>query len=133
MALRLHRFQNEREEKVCVQLPSTYTQDLPVDNTEIATAEKLKMWKYLDKLKPVTSLADNKEVSLLIGAECVRALEPRAVISSQNGDHYTFKTLLGWCAVGPMINQTKAGKFGCNRIMLALADTVKPGSHYCAN
>ena len=44
-----------------------------------------------------------------------------------------FRTLLGWCAVGPMINQTKAGKFGCNRIMLALADTVKPGSHYCAN
>ena len=29
-----------------------------------------------------------------------------------------------------MINQTKAGKFGCNRIMLAQADTVKPGPHY---
>ena len=41
-----------------------------------------------------------------------------------------FKTLLGWCIVGPMINQTKAGKFGCNRIMLASTDTVKPGCHY---
>ena len=29
-----------------------------------------------------------------------------------------------------MINQTKAGKFGCNRIMLASADTVKSGRHY---
>ena len=29
-----------------------------------------------------------------------------------------------------MINQTKAGKFGCSRIMFTLADTVKPGSHY---
>ena len=29
-----------------------------------------------------------------------------------------------------MINQTKAGKFGCNRIMLASADTVNPGRHY---
>ena len=28
-----------------------------------------------------------------------------------------------------MINQTKAGKLGCNRIMLASADTVKPGRH----
>ena len=37
--------------------------------TEIATAEKLKKWKYLDKLKPVMSfmrLDDNQEVSLLI-------------------------------------------------------------------
>ena len=60
---------NEREEKVWVQLPSTYTQeDLPVDNREIATAKKLKKWKYLDKLKPVMSVNDNKEVSLLIGA-----------------------------------------------------------------
>ena len=34
---------NEREEKVWVQLPRTYTQeDLPVDNREIATAKKLK-------------------------------------------------------------------------------------------
>ena len=61
---------NGSEEKVWVQLPSTYTQeDLPVDNREIATAEKLKKWKYLDKLKPVMSfmrLDDNQEVSLLI-------------------------------------------------------------------
>ena len=38
--------------------------------------------------------------------------------------------LLGWCVEGPIINQTKAGKFGCNIIMFTLADTVKPGSHY---
>ena len=76
------------------------------------------------------SLDDNQEVSLLIGANCVRALEPREVISSQNGGPYAFKTLLGWCIVGPMINQTKAGKFGCNRIMLPSADKVKPGCHY---
>ena len=121
---------NESEEKVWVQLPSTYTQeDLPVDNREIATAEKLKKWKYLDKLKPVMSVDDNQEVSLVIGTNCIHALEPREVISGQNGGPYTFKTLLGQCIVGPMINQTKAGKFGCNRIMLALADTMKPGRH----
>ena len=76
------------------------------------------------------SVNDNQEVSLLIGANCICALEPREVISSQNGDPYAFETLLGWCVVGPMINQTEAGKFGYNRIMLALADTVKPGRHY---
>ena len=41
-----------------------------------------------------------------------------------------FNTVLGWCVVGPLINQTKAGKLGCNRIMLALADTVMHGRHY---
>ena len=29
-----------------------------------------------------------------------------------------------------MINQTKADKFGCNRIMFTSTDTVKPGIHY---
>ena len=59
-------------------------------------------------------------------------MEPREVISCQNGGPNAFKTLLDWCIVGPMINQTKADKFGCNRIMLASADTVKPGRHYFA-
>ena len=53
---------NEREEKqVLVKLPSTYTQeDLIVNNREIATADKLKKWKYLDKLKPNKSVAEKK-------------------------------------------------------------------------
>ena len=29
-----------------------------------------------------------------------------------------------------MINQIKAGKLGCNRIMFRSDNTVKPGSHY---
>ena len=76
------------------------------------------------------SVDDNQEVSLLIGANCVCALESREVISSQNGGPYAFKTLLGWCVVGPMINQTKASKFDCNRMMLASSDIVKPGRYY---
>ena len=48
---------NEREEKVWIQLSSTYTQeDLLVDNREMATTENLRKWKRLDKLKPVMSL-----------------------------------------------------------------------------
>ena len=114
-----------------VQLPSTHTpKDLPIDNREIATAKKIKKLKYLDTLKPVMSVDDNQEVALLIGPNCVRGLEPKEVISGQNWGPYVFKTLLGWCIGGPMINQTKAGKFGCNRIMLASTDTVKPGCHY---
>ena len=63
---------NEKEEKVWVKLPSTYTlEDLPVDNRKFAAAEKLKKWNYLDKWTHVMSADDNKEVSLLIDANCV--------------------------------------------------------------
>ena len=42
------------------ELPRIYTkEDLQVDNREIATAEKLKKWKYLNELKPVMSIDDN--------------------------------------------------------------------------
>ena len=88
------------------------------------------MWKYLDKFKAAVSVDDNQQVSLLIGANCVCALEPRKVISSQKGAPYAFKTLLGQCVVGFLIDQIKAGKFSCNRIMLTSADRVKPGRHY---
>ena len=41
-----------------------------------------------------------------------------------------FKTLSARCVVGPIINQTKAGYFVCNRIMLTSANLVKTGRHY---
>ena len=81
-----------------VKLPSTYTQeDLIVNNREIATAEKLKKWKYLDTLKPNKSVAAKKVLSLLICANCVR----------------------------PLINQTKTrNNFYFNRIMFILAECL---------
>ena len=51
-----------QERKAWFQLPSTYTQEgLRVDNSKVATAEKQKKWKYLDKLKPVMRVDDNQE------------------------------------------------------------------------
>ena len=54
------------KDKVWVHLTSIYRQKiLPANDTEIATeAKKL---KYLDKLKLVMRVNDNKEVNLLIG------------------------------------------------------------------
>ena len=45
------------------------------------------------------SVHDSKELSLLIDTNFIRALEPREVISGQNGGPYVyaFKTQLGWC------------------------------------
>ena len=38
------------------------------------------------------SVDDNKKVSLIIGANCVRALEPREVISNHNKGLFAIKT-----------------------------------------
>ena len=96
---------NEKIRKIWVTLPSTYSQkELPVDNSEVATAEKLSKWKYLNGIKSAMNKEGAKEVTLLIGANCVQALEPRQVISSQNGGPYAFRTILGWCVVEPMQN-----------------------------
>ena len=90
---------NGKAERVWVKLPCTYLQeDLPVDSNEVATIDKIKMWGYLDKIKGEINASDNTELTLLIS---VKALEPRELIASKNGGPYAFRTLLGWCIVGP--------------------------------
>ena len=77
--------------------------DLPIDSSELATVEKLKMWKHL------SCVADEViksnwiiNVELRIGANCTRASEAIKVIPSINDDPYAMKTVLGWCSVGQM-------------------------------
>ena len=94
---------NKKAERVWVKLPCTYIQeDLPVDSNEVATIDKIKRWSYLDKIKAEVNANDNIEVTLFIGANCDKALEPCELIASKNGAPYAFRTLLGWCIVGPM-------------------------------
>ena len=56
-------------------------------------------------------------VRVLIGANCLPALEPTEFIRSEAGGPYAYKTKLGWCIVGP-IAQGNSGKetMTCNRI-----------------
>ena len=58
------------------------------------------------------------EVTLVIGTNCVKALEPHELIVIKNGGPYALKTLLGWCIVGPMYSGNKSEKLSCNRIMV---------------
>ena len=86
-----------------MKLPCTYTQeDLSVDSNEVATIDKIKRWNYLDKITAEVNANDNTVVTLLIGVNCAKVLEPRELIASKNRGSYTFRTLLGWCHVGSM-------------------------------
>ena len=64
-----------------IDLPKTYTKpDLPVDNADITQPSQLKQWKYLDHTTSQLNLEDNLPVGLLIGANCVKGLEPLEIL-----------------------------------------------------
>ena len=77
-----------------VKLPKQYsTEHIPVDSVEIATPEKLKMWRYLDSMAKDIASDDKVSADLLIGGNCIQALEPISVISSQDDGPYGLKTI----------------------------------------
>ena len=85
-------------------LPRTYSQhDLPVDEEDIPTNKRLSKWEYLEPIfKFLPSSANRIKVGLLIGSNCPGALEPLAVIPSENNGPFAYQTRLGWCVSGPI-------------------------------
>ena len=118
---------NAKSKKIWLNLPTTYTQNqLPVDTNEVATLKKLEKWKYLEPILGEISDNDDPQVDLLIGANCVKALEPIKVISSEVQGPYAYKTVLGGCVVGPMgMNKAYLKEMKCNNIYVCEANSVK--------
>ena len=56
--------------------------ELLVDKEEIATSDIIKQWDYLKVMTSDITQTDSIKVDLLIGANCMRALELLTVISS---------------------------------------------------
>ena len=60
-----------------IDLPVTYTkEDLPVNDEDVATAEKIKRWKYLERIAGGITQGQFISIGLLIGGNCTNALEP---------------------------------------------------------
>ena len=112
-----------------IKLPRAYTeQELPVDEQEIATPEKVKRWNYLEGI--ANEICSNTDISvrLLIGANCAEALEPKEVISCRKSGPYVVKTIFGWCVFGPISCSSKNGdKVSCNRVSVEEAGL----HHFC--
>ena len=80
-----------------------HTKDnLPVDSGENATPERVKKWKYLQKIAEEVSHSDEVIIELLICANFSRALETVQVIDSKVGGPYATRAALRWCIVGPI-------------------------------
>ena len=94
----------------------------------MATPEKMERWNYLEEI--ANEICPNTDISLelLIGANCVEALEPKAVISSRDSGLYAVKTILGWCVVGPISYSSKNGdKISCNCVSVEEAGSQNLG------
>ena len=100
-----------------------------MDRSEIATPAKLKVRQYLEKILSFLGENDNISVDLLIGANCVEALQPLEVIPSRQGGAYAHRTILGWCVVEPIVDK-KPDAVSCNPIAVLQAENGSIAKHH---
>ena len=90
---------------------------------------KLKQWQYLEKTSSFLGVNDNISVDLLIGANCVEALQPLEVIPSQLEGPYAYKAIHGWCVVGPIVDE-KQDAVSRNQITALQAENGSIAKHH---
>ena len=91
-----------------VELPMLISRKtLPVSTEDIPTQKDVERWPHLRGLK-IPQL--DASVGLLIGNDNHTLLEPRDVMSSQDGGPYAVRTVLGWAINGPLGRTKQHGK-----------------------
>ena len=114
-----------------ISLPKVYSKKtLPVEKGEVATPEKVSKWKYLDSIKSEITQTDDIEIGMLIGANCMKALESLKIIPSKDDGPYANQTKLGWCIVGPIQNVGHQNSLKCNRVVMKDASSGKLSRHH---
>ena len=76
---------------------------LAVGPEEIPRPNRIRPWKYLDRL--TTIIPDYNPaipIALMIGGNCPKANEVVEVIPSMDNGPYAKRTRLGWCIIGPI-------------------------------
>ena len=109
-----------------VNLPRAFSRlEIPVELSEIPTRGDIKRWKHLDKINHlIPSNEETMSVTLLIGANCPKALEPLDVIRSHNGGPYAVKSILGWYVTGPLLPTYPRSTVACHRIMAEVKEVT---------
>ena len=104
--------------------------DLPVASDEVVTPENIQKCKYLHRITPEMKIDRNLDVKWLIGANCLKVMEPQEVISSQGDSPYAFKMKLGSCVVGPISDGRYQKRLYCNRIIVEDHATGRIATQY---
>ena len=84
-----------------IPVPEAFTRsEIPVLGEEIPCEEDVENWPHLHGRIILPRIAS--KVDLLIGVDIPEALEPKEIISSENGDPYATRGELGWTVNGPV-------------------------------
>ena len=114
-----------------IELSKAYSRNcLPVERDEISTPGKIERLEYLRPISWVITQMDNIDVGMLIGANCMKALEPMEIISSRDGGPYAYRTKLGWCIVGPITTSRNDGSVKCHRVAMKDVASGKIAPHH---
>ena len=71
------------------------------------------------------------KIGLLIGGNCSKALEPNRIIPSRNDRPYDFRTILGWCVVGPVQKDAELEpNISCLRVSVTKTGSNKIANHH---
>ena len=121
---------SQNEQQQWIKLPAAFSiKEIPVESCEIATSGKLQKWKYAEKIFGEINNNKNIKVEVLIGANCLEALNPLEVIPSQDKGTYTFRTDLGCCVVG-LIKAQQLDVISGNRIGVMKAGTQDTAEYH---
>ncbi|KAL1258159.1 hypothetical protein QQF64_011403 [Cirrhinus molitorella] len=83
------------------QLQQTYTRDfIPVEKSHIPTKGTALQWPHLKHLVNKLHPLQDCEVGLLIGYDCPSALAPLEVITGDENEPFSQRTMLGWSIIG---------------------------------
>ena len=82
-----------------------------------------------EKISSFLGENDNISVDLLIGADCVETLQPLEVIPSQQDEPYAYRTILGWCVVGPIVDE-KPDAVSCSWVAVLQAENASIAKHH---
>ena len=93
------------DEDHMVEIPTVFsTTRLPVSKYSIPLQKDVDKWNHLDGIN-LPNL--NAEISLLIGNDVPRALEPKEVKKGQGNETYAVRTIFGWTMNGPLGRSTR--------------------------
>ena len=67
---------------------------------------------------------------MLVGVNCLKALEPLRIIPSKDAGPYAYQIKLSWCIVGSIQNVGHLNSLKCNRVPVKDESTSKLARHH---
>ena len=89
-----------------------------------------KEWEYLKPIAKTIVQNDDVRIRLLIGANCMKALEPMQEMAIESCGLYAYKTRLRWYIVGPIMNGDNKDSISCHWVAVRDASTSHVESNH---